>query len=286
MWRSFLFVPVLEERFLAKAAERGADAVILDLEASIIASRKAEAREALPAAIDRLAAQGQDVVVRVNMLWRNALADLEEAIRPGVKAIVLPGCSSAAQTQAVDAIIAELEDEAGLEPQGVGLIPLIETAAGVVAAAEIAAAAERIVALTFGVEDYLADMETHAHPEFLATAGLSIAHAARAAGKAPLVVPETIADLQQLDAFETAALKGRAMGSVGGFAVHPVQVEILNRVFSPTHEEIEWASRVVAAAEEGAAAGRGAISLDGRMIDLPIERRARKLLARAAALKD
>ena len=91
MWRSVLFVPVLQERFLAKAAERGADAIVLDLEASIIAERKAEARQALPAAIDRLVGERQDVLVRINMLWRPALADLEFAIRAGVKAIVLPG---------------------------------------------------------------------------------------------------------------------------------------------------------------------------------------------------
>lgn len=280
MWRSVLFVPVLEERFLAKAAERGADAIVLDLEASIVAERKAEARKALPAAIDRLAAQGQDVLVRVNMLWRTALADLEMAVRPGVKAILLPGCSSAAQITAVDAVMSELEAERGLAVDSVGLVLLIEFASGVVAAPEIAAAAPRIIALTFGVEDYLADMETAADRELLTMTALSVAHAARAAGKAPMVVPETLANLNDLEAFEAAARRGRALGSVGGFAVHPKQVTVLNKVFSPSREELTWAERVVAAAEDGEKSGLGAISLDGRMIDLPIVLRAQKLLAR------
>ena len=82
MWRSLLFMPVLEERFLAKAAERGADAVVLDLEASIVAARKDEARAALAPAVERLHAAGQDVLVRINMPWRPALKDLEFAVRP------------------------------------------------------------------------------------------------------------------------------------------------------------------------------------------------------------
>ena len=161
-----------------------------------------------------------------------------------------------------------------------GIVPLIEFAAGVVASPEIAAASPRVVALTFGVEDYLADMECAEEPEMLTQTALGVAHAARAAGKLPMVVPETLANINDLEAFEAGARRGRALGSVGGFAVHPGQVEVLNRVFSPTPEEITWATRVVAAAEEGEAKGLGAIALDGRMIDLPILLRARKLLER------
>lgn len=280
MWRSILFIPVLQERFLARAGERGADAIVLDLEASIAPGKKDEARAALPHAIDRLAAQGQDVLVRINMLWRPAFADLEVAAREGVKAIVLPGCSSASEVLAVDAVIGELEASRGIPANGIGLIPLIETAKGVVSASEIAAVAPRTLALTFGVEDYLADMEANGDPNILAMTALSVAEAARAAGKAPMVVPSTLANLDDLDAFEAAARRGRAMGSAGGFAVHPTQIPVLNRVFSPSPEEIDWAERVVAAAKQAEEEGIGALSLDGRMIDLPIVRRAERLLAR------
>lgn len=282
MWRSVLFIPVLQERFLAKAADRGADAIVLDLEASIAPDRKDEARQALPAAIDRLAAQGLDVLVRINMLWRPALADLEVAAQAGVKAMLLPGCARPSEVRAVDAVLGEIEAEAGLTAGTFGLIPMIESARGVVEASGIAAAAPRVLALTFGIEDYLADMETSGDPELLAMTALSIAEAARAAGKAPMVVPESLANLQDLNTFEAAARRGRAMGSVGGFAVHPNQVPVLNRVFSPSAEEIAWAERVVAAAKKAGDEGLGAASLDGRMIDLPIVRRAERLLTRRA----
>ncbi|MEM1131203.1 MAG: aldolase/citrate lyase family protein, partial [Pseudomonadota bacterium] len=259
MWRSVLFVPVLQERFLAKAAERGADAILLDLEASIAANRKSEARMALPDAVDRFTAQNQDVLVRINMLWRPALADLEVAVRPGVSAIQLPNCRSAADIVAVDQVMAEIEAEKGLAP--ISLIPIIESAQGVIASAEIASASPRVKALTFGIEDYLADMESSPDPHILTAAALTIAHAARAAGIAPMVVPGTLADITDLDAFEAAARRGRCMGSVGGYAVHPGQVAVLNRVFSPSPEDIEWATRVVAAAAEAEATGLGAVSL-------------------------
>lgn len=93
-----------------------------------------------------------------------------------------------------------------------------------------------------------------------------------------MVVPVSLANLSDLDAFEAAARPGRSMGSVGGVAVHPGQVAVLNRVFSPSEAELEWASRVVAAADEADRQGLGAVAVDGRMIDLPIVLRARQLL--------
>ena len=149
----------------------------------------------------------------------------------------------------------------------------------------IAAAAPRVMALSFGVEDYLADMEAAEDADLLTATARTVAHAARAAGKVPMVVPQSLANLQDLAAFQAAAERGRAIGSVGGFAVHPGQVAVLNRVFSPTQAELDWAHRVVHAATEAEARGLGAVTLDGRMIDLPIVLRARKLIKRDATTK-
>ncbi len=278
IWRSVLFIPVLQERFLARAAERGADAIVLDLEAGIATGRKEEARKALPAAITRLAAQQQDMLVRVNMLWRAALQDLEVAARPGVKAILLPNCRSAEEIRAIDAVMREIEQESELDP--IAMIPIIESAAGVLSACEIASASTRVEFLAFGVEDYLTDMEAAADPDVLNHAAQAIAHGARAAGKLPMVIPESLANIRDMTAFETAARKGRAMGSVGGFAVQPDQVTVLNRVFRPSRDEVDWANRVVRADQEAASAGLGAVTLDDRMIDLPIVLRARRILER------
>ncbi|MCY4314525.1 MAG: CoA ester lyase [Roseovarius sp.] len=278
MWRSILFIPVLQDRFINKAARRGADAIVLDLEASIASNRKLEARAALPKAVDKLAAQGMDVLVRINMLWRPAMNDLEQAIRLGVKAILLPDCKSAGEIQAVDSVMAEIERERGLER--IALVPAIESAKGIMNASEIASAAQRIVALTFGIEDYLADMETAPDRETLSAAALTIAHAARSAGVDPLLVPESLANLSDHARFESAAKRGKSMGSTGGFAVHPSQVEILNRTFTPSQNEYEWCEKVISAAKKAEESGLGAVTLEGRMIDLPIIKRAKKLRER------
>ena len=270
MWRSLLFMPVLEERFLAKAAERGADAVVLDLEASIAPGRKDEAQAALPSAIERLRAQGQDVLVRINALWRPALKDLEYAVRAGVEAIVVPECESPEQLQAVDAYIGELEIERGLPQGSVRIAPIIESARGVRDVDGILRATERAVCVGFGIDHYLTDMGALPTREFLSMTSLAMAEAARAAGLAPLIVPESLTNLTDLDAFEAAAVRGRQMGSEGGFAAHPGQVERLNKVFTPTEEEL------VAEME-----GKGAVRHEGRMIEAPIVMRAERLLARA-----
>ena len=281
MWRSLLFMPVLEERFLAKAAERGADAIVLDLEASIVAARKEEARAALLPAIERLCASGQDVLVRINMPWRPALKDLEFAVQPGVRAIALPGCESAAHALAVDACIGELEAERGLPHGSVRMVPLIESPRGVRDADDILRATGRIMCVGFGIEDYLAVMAAPPSVELQTMTGLAVAEAARAAGVVPLIVPETLGNLEDLDAFEAAAERGWQLGSEGGFAAHPGQVKRLNRVFTPSDADVATAERIVAAAREAECAGIGALRLDGRMVDGPIIIRAERLLERA-----
>ena len=286
MWRSVLFVPVLEERFVAKALERGADAIVLDLEASIAAHRKAEARAALPAVVERLRGHGTDVLVRINTCWRPALLDLEAAAMDGVRALVVPDCREVAELAAIDGVLGELEAERALPPNGIGLVPILESAQGVLAGRDIAAAAKRVVGLTFGIEDYVADMEAVLDPSSLHHVALQVAQMARAAGVEPFVVPESLANLSELDRFRTAAQAGRDMGSRGGFAVHPNQVAILNDVFTPSEDEIASARKIVAAADDAEAAGTGAVSLDGRMIDLPIVIRAKRLLARVPSASD
>ena len=285
MWRSLLFMPVLEERFLAKAAERGADAIVLDLEASIAAHRKDEARAALPSAIERLHAAGQDILVRINMLWRPALKDLEYAVRKGVKAIAVPLCEAPEHVKAIDACIGELETERSLPQGSVRIVPIIETARGVRDADSILRASDRAVCVGFGIDDYLTDMQALPSTELLSMTALSMAEAARAAGVVPLIVPESLTNLTDLDAFEAAAVRGRQMGSEGGFAAHPGQIERLNKVFTPSDEELAAAERLIAAARQGERAGKGAVRHEGRMIELPIVLRAERLLKRARRLR-
>ncbi|MCJ7873869.1 CoA ester lyase [Phaeobacter sp. J2-8] len=279
MWRSLLFIPVLEEKFLAKAASRGADAIVLDLEASVAPDRKDEARSALPDAVSRLASD-VDVTVRVNALWTQAFRDLEASVIEGVSAIHLPLCETAAQVRAVDAMIGELEKERGLPAGNIRLVSMLESAAAVLNAREIATASPRLVAMTVGVEDYATSMGVAATPDVLRPAVQQVNQAARAASVASFAVAAGMSDFRDIDGLRAAATYARAIGSTGGYAVHPAQVAVLNDVFSPTEAELGWARRVVEAAETAARKGQGVTKLDGQMIDLPLVTRAQSIIAR------
>jgi len=281
MWRSLLFVPVLEERFIAKAPERGADAVVLDLEASIPSARKAEARAALPGAVERLAGR-VGVTVRINPFGLDAVRDLEAAVVSGVSALHLALCRSAAEVRAVDGIVSDLESERGLARGGISLVAMLESPGAVLEARGIAGAAPRLKALTLGVEDYATEIGRDATPALLEPAAAQVVQAARAEDREALVVPHSMADFRALDALERAARLGRSLGSVGGYAVHPAQVEVLNRVFSVTADEVAQARGIIDAAEAAERDGKGVVTVDGRMIDAPLVARARRVLARSA----
>ncbi len=277
MWRSLLFVPVLEDRLLAKAADRGADALVLDLEASIADDRKSEAREALGSVVNMLGSKAE-LTVRINPVWLEAMRDLEACVVEGVSAIHLARCESAGQVQAVDGLIEELEAERGLTRGAISLIALLESPQAVGEAARIAKASGRLRGLTLGVEDYATEMGVAASDEVLRPAAYQVIQAARANGVYPLVVPVSMSSFRNLDSLEEGARHARSVGSVGGYAVHPDQVTVLNRVFSATPEEIAWAERVVAAADDAQTAGKGVFTVDGNMIDLPLINRARRIL--------
>ncbi len=280
-WRSLLFVPALEQRFIAKAAERGADAVVLDLEASIVPDRKAEARAALPEAVDHLRGS-VDVTVRINAFGLEAVRDLEAVVIPDVSNLHLALCQSADQVRAIDCIVTDLEKERGLPEGGIGLVPMLETPEAVLAALEIAMTTSRVRALTLGVEDYATGMGVDATPEVLRPAAAQLIQAAKAAGRDALVVPHSMADYAALDALEEAARYARALGSTGGYAVHPAQIAVLNNVFSATSEELERSQKIVAAADAAEKVGDGIVKVDGRMIDAPLVTRARRVIEQAA----
>jgi len=277
MWRSMLFVPVLEERFIAKAASRGADAIVLDLEASIVSERKAEARAALPAVVNRLA-QDVDVTVRINPLWLASVRDLEACVIPGVQAIHIAQCESAEHARFIDGLVSELETEKELAAGAIKLIAMIESADALANATEIAKATPRLLGLTLGVEDYATTMGCNTSQELLRPAVYQVIQAASTAGIYPLAVPASMADFSDTTTLESAALYARSVGSVGGYAVHPSQIETLNRVFSVTDEEVNWAREVVAATDDPKNSGKGAFNLAGQMIDEPVIKRARRIL--------
>lgn len=270
MWRSLLFVPALEERLIQGAARRGADAVVLDLEAAVPEARKVEARQTLATSIPHLTNAGASVAVRVNLLEHEGRADLESAVEHGASIIVLPRATLASTAQA-----------ATLAGDGVSLIPLVEDPRGVINALAIAEAAGSIVGLGLGVEDYATEMGAAPTPELLVPAAFQVIQAARAAGCEPLILPDTIAEYRDVPRFEAAADTARKLGASGGFAIHPAQVAVLNRVFMPTDAEVEHARLVLKAADNARANGQAVATLNGQMIDAPITARASAVLQKA-----
>ena len=277
-FRSLLFVPANAGAFVDKAHERGADAVILDLEDAIPAQHKAQARQQVKPALRTLAEHGLPVLLRLNADPRAWTLDLESADLACLRAVMLPKVESAAQVATLEDALEGLECGLGV-PRQVAIAALVESPLGVVRAAEIACASRRLCALGFGAEDYAAAMSIAPEPENLKWAAQQVTNAARAFGLGCWGLADSIANLVDMTRFEASVRQARNLGFTGSVAVHPRQVQVINRGFAPSDEEKEWARGVVQAAERGRAEGKGVVILDGRMIDEPLVQRARRWLS-------
>lgn len=286
VWRSMLFVPALNERFIEGAPRRGADCIQIDLEDSIPPDLKDKARARVAAIAGALSVQGVDVVVRINRPWRLAIRDLEASVGPDVTAINLPKVPNAAHVRAVSEILDELEPAAGLPVGQTRLVVMIETAEGLLEMPAIAAASPRIVALTVGAEDLAVSMGMQPVEDALYLPNVQAVAAARAAGILPIGYVGTVADYADREAFRRTAERARDLGFAGGFCIHPDQVPILNAAFSPKTAEVEAAHELIAAYATAQAAGRGAIAFNGKMVDQPVIDRAKLLLQRHAAVEE
>lgn len=271
--RSLLFLPATSEHLLAKATERGADALVVDLEDSIPPDRKAAARPMAVAAVQQLAARGATVVLRVNSepdAWR---LDLQGMPLHLVSAVMLPKVETLEQLgRFAQAVAAQAGDSTP------PIAALLESPRGVLAANQVAAH-PALCALGFGAEDYAGAIGVSAEPAALTWPAQQVLTCAHAWGLQCWGLAASIAAVDDLAYFEGAVRAGRAMGFTGTVCIHPRQVPVANRGFSPSDQELAWARRVVAADQAAREAGVGAVLLDGRMIDKPIVDRARRWLA-------
>jgi citrate lyase subunit beta/citryl-CoA lyase len=292
LWRSLLFVPANNERFIDRAHTRGADAIILDLEDSVPALEKSVARGMLPAAAGKVSANGADVLVRINAGWRLAVRDLEAAINPAVNpamgptiaAIVVPKVCSGEQLAAICEVIGELELESGMPVGSTGLVALVESPVALPHLEAIANATPRLQAMILGSEDFSAATGMIPTGENLLFANQQVLFAARAAGLLPLGYVGSIAEYSDRDAFKHTIVQARKLGFRGGFCIHPSQVEAMNEGFSPSSQEIDKARGLINAYREAVAAGRGATEFEGRMVDAPVAARAEETLSMAQAI--
>ena len=285
VWRSMMFVPANVPRFVEKAHTRGADAYIVDLEDSVVEAEKAAARGIVQEVAATVSQAGADVIVRINRPWRHAVRDLEAAISPTVHTLALPKVADAGHVRAIAEVCDEIEAERGMTPGHTRLWALVETAEGLFNAREIAAAHERLIALSLGSEDFALDIGMAPDVDGLYPPTMECVFAARAAGIMPFGFLGSIAGFGDLDAFRALIQRSRSLGFVSSSCIHPAQVPILNELYGPTPEELDYARRVIEGMREAEAEGRGSFQLDGKMIDIPIVVRAERLMARHAALE-
>lgn len=284
--RVLLFVPATEPRRIVKAAGLGADGVILDLEDGVALARKAEGRAGAVTALEVIDFGARERLVRINPVDGDVgEADLRAVlgVRRPPDAIVLPKVESAAQLRRAARLLDRLERRPGRRGGRTRLLAIIETARGVIRLQEITGATDRLEALIFGAEDLVGDLggiRTAAGQEVLVARSAVALHAAAARLQAIDTPCVDLSDEAGLVADARAAL---ALGYAGKLAIHPSQVEPIRDVFTPTAEAIAAARRLVREHDRRQAAGQGVFTLDGKMVDMPMVRAARAILARARA---
>jgi citrate lyase subunit beta/citryl-CoA lyase len=285
VWRSLLYVPAHVQRFVEKAHLRGADCIQLDLEDSVPPGEKAAARAAIATAAPLVRRGGADVLVRINSPLSLAVPDIEAAVCPGVDGIILTKVRGPDHVRLLDELVSECEQKAGLLEGRLWFYLLVETPEALPLAEAIGSASPRAVAMSLGAEDFATAIGAEPTEEALATAKQLVLHAARATGIMPLGLVGTLAGFGDVAAFHAMAVRSRAIGFDGAACINPAQVPPLNAAFTPSDEEVAYANRVIAIDADARREGRGAVALDGKMIDVPVVRRAARLLARHSAIK-
>ncbi len=279
LFRSLLFVPGNNQRFIDKAKTLNADIVCLDLEDSVPLNEKDKARELVKNALSNRNKFISDLYVRVNSFDSNLIHDDIKAILcKGLDGIVIPKVNSIDEVTSISRILDEFESSNGISTNSIEIIPSIESARGVVNAYSIASASSRVSAIVFGVFDFLHDMGLEYRED-----GLSYSYArakipvdARAAGVHAIdAIWQRVDDI---DGLIKDAIVAKELGYKGKSIIHPKHIEPVHKVFLPSKEEIEWAKRVIDALEESIKQGRGAVRVDGKMVDAVHYKRAKAIL--------
>jgi malyl-CoA/(S)-citramalyl-CoA lyase len=308
--RSEQAVPGSNPTFMEKASKGGADVVFLDLEDAVAPDEKEQARKYVIEALHDLDWTGKTVSVRINGLdtqymYRDVVDVMEQA-GDKLDMIMIPKAGTASDIYMVDALVNQIEIAKGYTKR-IGFEMIIETALGMQNVHEIASASTRNESLHFGVADYAASTQartiniggpnpdysvlTHADEDgkrdvhwgdmwHYAVARMIVA--ARANGLRAVDGP--FGDIQDADGFAAQARRSAVLGCEGKWAIHPSQVDVVNQIFSPSEEEVTYAQRVLSAMDEAKREGRGAVTLDGRLIDLASIRQAEVMVRKAEVI--
>jgi citrate lyase beta subunit len=277
-----LFAPGDDARKLAKAAHSKADCVILELEDGVALNRKAAARETVREAAQTLDFGRCERLIRVNGVDTPFFEDdLRGTIDARPDGYVLPKVEGAADVQHICRMLDAAEHERGWPAGGLGLIVLVESPRGVLNLREICEADPRLQAIIFGAEDYASLVGAQRTPEATEVlfARSAVVNACGAYGLQ--AIDMVFIDFNDDAGLEQECRRGRQLGFAGKQVIHPRQIEIVNRCFSPGADEVAWARRVVEGFRASQAEGHGAFALDGKMIDLPVVRQAERILSQA-----
>ena len=285
VWRSILYVPGNVPKFIDKAHERGADCILVDLEDSVTVAEKPTARAMLPETMKKVVRGGADVAVRINRPMRLAIPDIEAAVRPGLSALFITKTEGVQHLRLLDEAVSELERERGMPVGSVGFGAMIEHPRALAELNDIAERGPRVIAMMLGGEDFALETGSIPSDESLELPKRLVAFAAQAHGVAMIGILGTVADYSDPAAYKKSAERARRFGFSGGTCVHPGLVQALNEAFTPSAEDVAYAKKLIAADEKAAADGRGSFTVDGKMIDIPVIDRARRLLARHDAIE-
>jgi citrate lyase subunit beta/citryl-CoA lyase len=279
--RSRLYLPGNQPKFMLNAGIHRPDAIILDLEDSVAPEQKEETRYVVRNALRSVDFFGSERMVRINQ-GDLGLQDLEMVVPHNVHLILIPKVEDAEQVQGVEKSIGRISDECGRRDP-VYLMPIIESARGVLKALEIAEASAANVALAIGLEDYTADIGV---PRTLGGresyfARSMIVQAARAAGIQ--AIDTVFSDVTDMEGLKASVREAKALGFDGKGCIHPRQIRPIHEAFAPTEEEIDKARRIVEAYELARAQGLGVVALGSKMIDPPVVQRAQRTIQIAEA---
>jgi len=282
--RSRLYMPGNNPSLMLNGGLFGADCLILDLEDSVAPDHKDAARVLVRNTLMTIDFGKAEKIVRINPLSTEFGEDDINMIAPaGPDTLLIPKCERAEDVTEVEAILKRVEKEKGIEEE-ILLMPLIETAMGILNAGEIGASSGRVVALCFGAEDFTADMGVDRTREgkesFVARCLLVLG--ARAAGVQ--AIDTVFSDIRDTEGLIESTREAMSLGFEGKGVIHPAQIEPVHSVFAPEPQRIEYARKVVKAIEEAREKGSGVATIKSKMIDAPIEARARKILNLAEAL--
>jgi citrate lyase subunit beta/citryl-CoA lyase len=280
--RTLLYVPGNKPNMIRKAPNFGADILVLDLEDAVPAAEKAAAREIVASILNAGDLKHHKVMVRINSLESQEYhLDLAAVVVPGLIGLRIPKVESPEQIRTLDNDVTALERQRGLKEGSIVVMPILESPVGVLRAYDIATASPRIIALTLGAEDLTASMGTQRTRDGMelqhARGHVVLCAAAAKVGAIDTVFPNIIDE----EGLVKETLHIKQMGFTGKSAIHPKQIAPIHAAFAPTEEDVANARKIVNAFKAAEADGSGAITVDGRMVDLPVVIRARRILALA-----